>query len=126
MTVTLELFQPAALAAGLAAEVMVGTVVSMFTVSVAVALFPALSVPVPFTAWFAPWVVRVVGPEQVDTPEVASVQAKLTVTDDLFQPKLSATGVWLGVMVGSVLSRLMVTEVDAVLPALSVAVPVTI
>ena len=48
-TVTLLLFQPAALAAGVAVELMVGAVLSILTVSVALAVFPALSVAVPFT-----------------------------------------------------------------------------
>lgn len=50
---------------------------------------------------------------------------KSTVAGVLFQPKLLAGGAWLGTMVGSVSSRLMETEVVAVFPALSVAVPCT-
>src|SRR5947209_4941412 len=48
-TVTLLLFQPAAFAAGLAVALIVGAVLSILTVSVALALFPALSVAVRFT-----------------------------------------------------------------------------
>lgn len=125
VTVTLVLFQPAAFGAGVAVELMVGAVLSIFTVSLAVAVFPATSVAVPFTTWFAPWPVSVVGPLQDFTPEVASVHVKLTVTLVLFQLKLSAAGVWPGVIVGAVLSRLIVTDVEAVFPAKSTAVPLT-
>jgi len=49
VTVTLELFQPAAFAAGEATTVIVGGVVAMLTVALAVVEFPAMSVAVPVT-----------------------------------------------------------------------------
>jgi hypothetical protein len=51
------------------------------------------------------------------------VQVKLTVGSVLFQPFAFGAGLMLLVIVGAVVSRFMVTEVVAVLPALSEAVP---
>jgi len=48
-TATLVLFQPAAFGAGVAVELIVGGVLSIFTVWLAVVLFPATSVAVPLT-----------------------------------------------------------------------------
>jgi hypothetical protein len=58
-------------------------------------------------------------------PDKESAQLKLMVTGALFQPALLADGAKLVAIVGAVLSRLIVTEVEAALPALSVAVPLT-
>ena len=46
-TATFVLFQPAALGAGVAVELMVGGVLSMLTLVAGAELFPALSVAVP-------------------------------------------------------------------------------
>ena len=58
-------------------------------------------------------------------PLVASEQVKLTVTFALFQPAAFGAGVRAGTTPGGVLSILSVTEVLAMLPARSTAVPVT-
>ena len=64
VTVTLELFQPLALAAGDCAAVMTGGVLSRLTVTLAVAVFPAVSVAVPEMTWFAPSVLTTTGDGQ--------------------------------------------------------------
>jgi hypothetical protein len=58
----------------------------MFSVTLAVAVFPALSLADPEIACFAPSVVTVWGGGQLATPDVASEQVKVTVTLELFQP----------------------------------------
>ena len=54
VTVTFVLFQPAAFGAGEITPAIVGGAVPIFKVTVAVAAFPATSVAVPVTTWFAP------------------------------------------------------------------------
>src|SRR5262249_46850536 len=56
-------------------------------------------------------------------PDVGSLQKNVTVTGVLFQPPALALGEVEVVMLGGVLSRLTVTDVLAVFPALSVVVP---
>lgn len=104
---------------------MLGAVLSRLTVSVADAVLPARSAAVPLTSWFAPSVVTVIGAGQLATPEVLSTQVKLTVTSLWFQPARLGWGVIVGDNVGGVLSMLSVTEVLAVFPARSTAVPET-
>jgi hypothetical protein len=58
VTVTLELFQPLEFAPGEALAVIVGAVLSIFTVMLVLAVFPALSVAVPEMV-FEPSVVTV-------------------------------------------------------------------
>jgi len=53
-TVTLELFQPAALGGGAARPESTGSVLSILTVTEAVATKPAWFTAVPVTTWFAP------------------------------------------------------------------------
>ena len=57
------------------------------------------------------------------TPDRASVQEKLTVTGELFQPAKLGAGLWLALMVGGVLSILIGMLELAELPARSNAVP---
>jgi hypothetical protein len=85
-TVTFELFQPLALGAGVAVATMPGADLSKFTVTVVVAVLPALSVVVPGTDWFAPSVNSVVGPGHEVVPDSASLHVKVTVTSELFHP----------------------------------------
>ena len=92
------------------AALIVGGVRSMFTVAVALALLPALSVALPVTNWPPPWLVSIVGPLQLATPEVASEQVKLTVTGVLFQPLPLERGTRPEVIDGSVLSILTAGE----------------
>ena len=91
----------------------------------AAAVFPALSTAVPLTICLAPSAIKVTGTGHVAIPDNASVHEKPTVTDVLFQPKPFAGGKGVAAIAGAVLSRLIVTDAEAVFPALSVAVPRT-
>ncbi len=125
-TVTLALFQPKEFAPGDLEPLIVGNVLSMLTpVSVVLAELPARSTHAPGTDWFAPSP-RVVEDVTADTPDKASLHVKLTVTGPLFQPfELGGTDLEL-VMIGCVRSTLiLVWELLAEFPALSMHVPVT-
>src|SRR5437763_227480 len=125
--VTSPRYQPAALAAGAAWPTMVGAVLStLIAATVAEAALPAASVAVPVTDWLAPSP-TVGGVVQLATPDrpAWSAQVKPTVTLALYQPLALAGRSGAAEMVGGVLSMLTVAGSVAVLPALSVAVPVT-
>src|SRR6516162_9357486 len=94
----------------------------MFTVTVVVAVFPALSVAVPTTG-LVPSEVTLSGEVHDATPLSASEQVKVTVTAEELKPPASGGGLIVPEMVGGVLSRFMVTDRVAVFPARSVAVP---
>ncbi len=134
---TSALYQPAGFGSRSAVAVTVGAVLSSLTVAEAVAELPALSVAVPETSVPLVSVLTVLEAEaglvpsatQLLTPEppALSAQAKVTVASVLFQPAALGTGDTLALIVGGVLSaRLATTLVVAVLPAASVAVPVTV
>ncbi len=127
LMVTGPLFQPLVLALGDLEAVMAGGVRSMLIdPTVIEAEFPALSVHVPVADWAEPSELIVLGTDTEATPESESEQVKLTVTGELFQPKELAFGVLEPAIFGGVKSMLMPpTVVDAVLPALSVQLPVT-
>src|SRR5262249_29051543 len=72
-TATLVLFQPAALGAGVAVELITGETLSIFTVSLVLALFPATSVAVPLITCLSPWLFTVIGAGHVFTPAAASL-----------------------------------------------------
>ncbi|PYT15884.1 MAG: hypothetical protein DMF51_05900 [Acidobacteria bacterium] len=108
-TRTSWLFQPLAFAAGTPTARTSGGVVSMFSVTLTVALLPFRSVAVPLTTWFAPSAVTSTGPGQVAIPTPASAQVKLTWTAVLFQPLAFAGGVALTVIVGGTRSSPPVT-----------------
>jgi hypothetical protein len=119
LTVTLVLFQPFAFGAGDAVADALGAVLSMLTVAVAGALtLPALSVQVPLAACPAPSLLRTTADVQVPIPDSASLPLKVTVTSVLFQPSVFAAGDGEADAVGAVASRLIVTDCDAVPPAL--------
>jgi hypothetical protein len=65
------------------------------------------------------------GAGQTLIPLRASEHAKVTVTAELFQPAAFAGGLADALIAGTVLSRLIVTDVVVEFPALSVAVPDT-
>ena len=92
--------------------------------TVVLALLPALSVAVPSTVWSAPSP-RCCGPVTVSMPDRPSSPSKETVTSSEYQPAALAARSGAPVMVGAVLSRLTVAVPVTLLPALSVAVPVT-
>src|SRR5207249_54953 len=95
--------------------------------TVVLVLLPALSVAVPVADWAAPAALRVIGLVQLAIPERTSEQRKLAVTSLLFQPLALAAGLRLPLIAGPVLSMLIPETVAlALLPALSVAVPVTL
>ena len=101
-----------------------GGVLSIFTVTEACAVFPAMSVAVPFADNAAPSVESVIGDGQLAIPESASVQAKVTTTSVLFHPAALAGGEADAEIAGAVLSMFRVIVVCAVFPATSVTVPV--
>jgi hypothetical protein len=132
-TVTSALFQPFGFAA-LRLALIVGAVLSSFTVTELVAMLFALSVAVPPTsvpfvsvlmvldAVVPPSATQLLRPE----PPSLSAQVKVTVASALFQPAALGAGVTLWLIVGAVVSlRVAVCDAVAVLPATSVAVPVT-
>jgi hypothetical protein len=69
-----------------------GGVLSMLSVTPAVAVLPARSVAVPSTTWFAPSVVTSAGGGQDATPLARSAQVNVTVTPVLFQPAALGCG----------------------------------
>src|SRR5438552_3128744 len=96
---------PATSGGVVAAPVSVGAVKSMLTLlTVALLVLPALSSAWPATDCPAPSLARVVGSVQPAMPDSASLQAKLTVTAVLFQPKPLAAGSRLPMIVGGTLS----------------------
>jgi hypothetical protein len=111
------------LGVGFTVATICGNDFSMLSVTLLLAEFPATSTAVPLTFWFAPSVVTTCGDGQVAIPESLSLQIKLTVTEELFQPAPLGTGEETAVMTGATLSTLTVTLAEAVLPASSVALP---
>ena len=65
-------------------------------------------------------------PEQLATPDVASVAAKLTVNGWLYQPLASAARLEVAVAAGGVESNFSWTPATPTLPALSVQEPATV
>src|SRR5271168_3163224 len=104
---------------------MVGGVLSRLTMTLAVAVLPALSVAVPLMVWFAASVETTMGAGQTAMPEPESEHVKVTVTLELFQPLALGAGAATAVIVGGVLSIFTDSVAEAVLPALSVTEPVT-
>src|SRR5260370_30915900 len=95
----------------------------MFTVKFAVAVFPARSVAVPVTTWFAPAAVTSTGVGHMATLLSESEHVKFTVTLLLFQPLASGGGLTVPEIIGGVLSRFTMIDVVARFPALSMAIP---
>lgn len=121
VTLTGELLTDEPLAGDVIATV--GADLSRLIVKLAVAELPARSVAVPLMIWLGASVLTVIGAGQVATPDSLSEQVKVTVTSLLFHPAGLGWGVTVGDRVGGVLSMLSVTDVLAVFPALSTAVP---
>ncbi len=126
VTVTSALYQPRPLAARFAfgarsaAAVIAGSVLSMLTSALSVAVLPALSVAVPVTVWSSPSVEITLSAVHEAMPEVASAQTNFTVTFVRFQPLAFASGDCVWLIVGDVPSILTVTVLCAsALPALS-------
>src|ERR1041384_7670280 len=101
---TAPFVQPSALASGDRVAVMSGTVRSMLSVMLAVAVLPDLSVAVPAIVWFAPSEVMSCALGHVLMPDSVSEQTNLTVTFVLFQPLALAAGVATTAIVGGVVS----------------------
>src|SRR5438477_322564 len=133
-TVTSVLFQPLALAAGVRPPVITGLVLSIFTVTLAIALvLPALSVHVPLTSVPLVSAVRPLPVVQLSIPllivPASPLSLKVTATSVLFQPLTLAAGALTAVGgLGGVLSILMplTVEESAALPALSRQLPVLV
>ena len=102
VTVAFWVSQPAALDAGVTEATIVGAVLSMLSVTFAVALLPALSVAVPDT--ICPWPSVLTRREggQDAMPEPASLHVKPTCTSERFHPAPFAAGVAAAVIVGGV------------------------
>jgi hypothetical protein len=111
VTVTFDVYMPDPFAGGEVVSVMVGGVLSMLSVTPSAAVFPALSVAVPETTWFAPSVVTVCGGGPVATPDSASAQTNVTVTFVLFHPAALGGGTMDAAMVGGVVSVSKVCEI---------------
>ena len=104
VTVAFPFSHPAAVGSGATVAEIVGTVLSMFSVTLATAVLPALSVAVPLTTWPWPSVLTSREGGHVAIPDPESLHAKLTWTSVRFQPAALATGDALAVMVGGVVS----------------------
>src|SRR5207249_1423353 len=120
-------YQPAAMGEVVAAPLIVGAVLSMLIPeTVVLALLPALSVAVPVDDWPVPSA-SVASAEELLVPEEVSAELEGTVVTLLFHPPAAGEVVGVPLIVGAVLSMLIPETVAlALLPALSVAVPVTL
>jgi hypothetical protein len=99
----------------------------MLTVTLRVAVFPALSVAVTLKTWFIPTLFTVIGDAQFAIPDRASEQLNVMVTGVVvFTPLALGAGEREYEMIGGVLSMLTATAAVAVFPAWSVAVPGTV
>ena len=134
LTATAALYQWLALAARSGAPLIIGAVLSMLMPSTvtASATLPALSIQLPLLVsdWLAASLERVSLPTVFTSrplPPLLSVQLKVTETSVLFQLLALAAGLGaLALIVGLVLSMLIgPKEALALLPALSVQVPLT-
>ncbi|RXZ68195.1 hypothetical protein [Agromyces albus] len=106
-TVTSELFQPAAFAAGATFPVTVGLVSSSFTTTAPVPMLPSLSLAVAFfvTPAVFEFTLSVAGVGPVPIPEPASVADQVIPTSALFHPAALAAGARAAVTIGPALSR---------------------
>jgi hypothetical protein len=96
---------------------------SIFTNRSAVVALPALSTAVPFACWDKPSLVNDTAVGHTETPERTSEHANVTITSVLFQPAALGAGDCDGTTTGGVLSILRDPFVEAVLSAMSFAVP---
>ena len=101
LTVTGALFQPFVLGGADRVAVMPGELLSIFNVTLVLAVFPALFTAMPETTWPAPSVLTTTGEGQVAMPELLSEQVKVTVTAVLFHPFEFAAGVATALIVGA-------------------------
>jgi hypothetical protein len=124
--VTSVSFHPSELGKGEEDVVTVGGVSSRLTRMDVVARFPALSTAVPEICWLAPSVVTEIGDGQDATPLVASEQANVTVTLELFQPARFGDGLTVAVTVGGTVSSVTTSLVEIWLPLASVATAVKV
>jgi|SRR5689334_8297757 len=113
---------PFASGAGETAAVTTGGVLSSLIVRLALAVCAEASVTVPLTLWFAPSTLIVCGAGHCSggTPPEHRNE---TVTSELFHPAAFGGGAGLALIANGESCTLSVTLVEAVFPALSVAVP---
>ena len=104
LTRTSVLFQPAAFGSGLTTVLTLGRLLSMLSVTDALAWFPATSTAVPLTTCPAPSVLTVTGSGHRAIPLRASVHVKLTCTSALLQPAALGAGLTDALMTGGVSS----------------------
>src|SRR5262245_5140382 len=112
VTATGPLFHPSALGSGDEMAVTAGAVLSRFTVTLAVAVLPDLSVAVPSITWPAPSMLTTRRAGQVAIPEPSSAHTNFTVTLVRFQPVALGAGVATAVMAGGVVSLTISTVSD--------------
>src|SRR5439155_3441118 len=101
LTVTGALFQPFVFGGADRVAVMPGALLSIFSVTLVLAVFPALFTAMPETTWPAPSVLTATGEGHVAMPELLSEQVKVTVTAVLFQPLEFAAGAATALIVGT-------------------------
>src|SRR2546427_415140 len=107
-----EVLMPLAFGAGEMNAVVVGGVLSIFTVvQTGAEVFPAASTACPQIAWLAPSVVTTTGEGHVCTPDPASAQVKVTVTLELFQPPELGAGTTEAEIVGAIVSVVKACEI---------------
>jgi hypothetical protein len=130
VTVTLVLFQPAALGAGIADATAVGGVMSSLSVADTDAASPAPSTAMQVNVMPAVSVARATGSQPVVRsgliPEIESVAVQFKVTAVLFQPAAFGVGLITGRIAGGLVSIITLTDAEAVAPLLSVAVHVNV
>src|SRR6267142_3008276 len=100
---TSPLIQPATLGSGAIDTLTAGGVLSIFSVTVAIARLPAKSTAVPATTCPRRSVPTVFDGGQNATPDPASVHEKSTFTSVRFQPAAFAPGVAVTLIVGAAL-----------------------
>src|SRR5258708_3084911 len=130
VTVTLVLFQPAALGAGVADAIAVGGVMSILIVAETEDPTPAPSTAVHVNVVPAVSVLSVIESHPVVRseliPEMGSVAVQLKETAVLFHPNAFGAGEIVPTIAGGLVSILTVTDAEAVAPLLSVAVHVNV
>jgi len=114
MLTGVDVLMPFAFGAGETAAVIVGAVLSMFSITQKGAeVFPAASTACPQVGWFVPSVVTTTGEGHDCTPDPLSAQTKVTVTLELFHPAEFGAGAAEAVIVGARVSVVKACEMAA-------------
>ena len=124
MTTTSVRCHPSAFAAGATDAEIDARVLTILTLTVVVAWLPARSTAVPVKVC-DPSAVTTIGGAHDAMPEPASAHVKVIVASASMTPLAPGAGVTAAAIVGAAVSMFTVNELTAVLPATSVALPVT-